>query len=93
MGHRVAIIHDWLLHHRGGEKVLEALCELYPEADLYTLFYRPEKVSPVIKRHRIFPSFLNRLPWLLYALDRALLGMGFGRDDRVSKLLVARRTR
>src|SRR5688572_10835353 len=64
MGQRVAIVHDWLLHHRGGEKVLEALCELYPEADLYTLFYRPEKVSPVIKRHRIFPSFLNRLPWV-----------------------------
>ena len=36
--------------------------------------------------------FVNRAPWLLYALDRSLLGLGAGaRDPRVSKLLVARR--
>jgi SAM-dependent methyltransferase len=35
--------------------------------------------------------FLNRAPWLLYALDRALLGLGLGHDPAVSKLLAARR--
>ncbi len=35
--------------------------------------------------------FLNRAPWLLLALDRALLALGLGHDARVSKLLVARR--
>mgnify|MGYP001766572054 CR=1 FL=1 len=35
--------------------------------------------------------FLNRAPWLLLALDRLLLVLGFGRDDRASKLLVAKR--
>jgi SAM-dependent methyltransferase len=38
--------------------------------------------------------FLNRLPWLLYGVDRALLALGAGTTDPVvSKLLVARRTR
>jgi len=36
--------------------------------------------------------FLNRVPWLLYAADRALLRMGLGHDSAVSKLLVARRS-
>ena len=35
--------------------------------------------------------FLNRAPRLLYAADVMLLGMGFGRDPAVSKLLIARR--
>ena len=34
---RVALVHDWLTGMRGGEKVLEALCELYPDADIFTL--------------------------------------------------------
>lgn len=38
---RVALIHDWLTGMRGGERVLEALCDLYPEADIYTLFSLP----------------------------------------------------
>ncbi len=62
MKKRVAIIHDWLLHYRGGERVLEAICELYPHADIYTIFYRPGRVSPSIERHKITPSFLNSLP-------------------------------
>ncbi len=62
MKKKVALIHDWLLHYRGGEKVLEALCELYPDADIYTLFYRKGRVCPTIERHRIIASFLNRIP-------------------------------
>jgi hypothetical protein len=34
---RVAIVHYWLVSMRGGEKVVEALCDLYPEADIFTL--------------------------------------------------------
>ena len=62
MKKKVALIHDWLLHYRGGEKVLEALCELYPDADIYTLFYKPGRVCPTIERHRIIASFLNGWP-------------------------------
>jgi hypothetical protein len=49
---RAAIIHYWLLNMRGGEKVVEALCRMLPEADLFTLFYDPERVSETIRSSR-----------------------------------------
>src|SRR5512139_4132159 len=59
---RVALIHDWLNGMRGGEKVLEALCELFPKAVIFTLFYQPEKVSERIRRHEVRVSFLDKIP-------------------------------
>ena len=58
---RAAIVHYWLLNMRGGEKVLEALCRLLPNADIFTLFYDSESVSPEINRHRVHASFLQPL--------------------------------
>jgi glycosyltransferase involved in cell wall biosynthesis len=60
---RVALVHDWLTGMRGGEKVLYALCERYPEADIFTLVHRRGSVSPTIERHRIRTSFLQQLPF------------------------------
>ncbi|MGH9613452.1 MAG: glycosyltransferase, partial [Bryobacteraceae bacterium] len=56
---RAAIVHYWLLNMRGGEKVVEALCKLLPDVDLFTLFYDPERVSPAIRAHRVHASFLQ----------------------------------
>jgi glycosyltransferase involved in cell wall biosynthesis len=56
---RAAIVHYWLLNMRGGEKVVEALCRLLPDADLFTLFYDPERVSPLIRSRRVSTSFLQ----------------------------------
>ncbi|MBZ5611411.1 MAG: glycosyltransferase [Acidobacteriia bacterium] len=56
---RAAIVHYWLLNMRGGEKVVEALCRLLPDADLFTLFYDPDRVSPLIRSHRVHASFLQ----------------------------------
>ena len=47
---------------RGGEKCLEVFCELYPEADLYTLVYAPNSISDTIRRMRVHTSWMNRLP-------------------------------
>jgi glycosyltransferase involved in cell wall biosynthesis len=58
---RAAIVHYWLLHRRGGEKVLEAICRLLPDADIFTLFCDPDSLSPALQRHRIVTSFLNPL--------------------------------
>jgi glycosyltransferase involved in cell wall biosynthesis len=60
---RVALIHDWLTGMRGGEKVLEVLCELEPGADIFTLLHRRGSVSPTIERHRIHTSVIQRLPF------------------------------
>ena len=61
---RVALVHDWLTGMRGGEKVLEALGALYPEAPVFTLFHFPGSVSAAIERHPIQTSFLARAPGL-----------------------------
>jgi glycosyltransferase involved in cell wall biosynthesis len=58
---RSAIIHYWLVNSRGGERVLEGLCRLLPGADIFTLFYDPERVSPIIRARNIHASFLNPL--------------------------------
>lgn len=66
---RVAYVHDWLVTYRGGEKVLEALLELYPEAPVYTLFYSPSHMPESIRRRKVHvPRFLNRLKVLRKAL-------------------------
>ena len=59
---KTAIVHDWLNGMRGGEKVLEALLELYPDSTLYTLFYERGTVSPSIARRTIITSWLDRIP-------------------------------
>src|SRR5262245_65391588 len=59
---RVALVHDWLTGMRGGERCLEVFCELFPEADLFTLVHVPGAVSPVVERRRVVPSFIQRLP-------------------------------
>ena len=59
---KVAIVHYWLVGMRGGEKVVEALCEMYPDADIYTHVYNPDVISPTINRHRVRTTFISRLP-------------------------------
>ncbi len=61
---KVAFVHDWLNGMRGGERCLEALCEMYPEAPIYTLFYVKGTVSRTIERHRIVPSLLSHFPFV-----------------------------
>lgn len=59
---KVAIIHYWLVGMRGGEKVLEALCDMYPDADIFTHVVDPEIISDKLRRHNIQTSFISRLP-------------------------------
>ena len=60
---KVAIVHYWLINMRGGEKVLEALVELFPEADIYTHVYNPQAVSALINSHKVYTSSINKLPF------------------------------
>src|SRR4051812_28824873 len=56
---RTAIVHYWLVNMRGGEKVVEALCRLLPEADIFTLVYDPARISETIRAKNIHTSFLQ----------------------------------
>ena len=59
---KVVLLHDWLTGFRGGERVLEVFCEMFPDAPLYTLVYQKGTTSPVIENRKIKASFLNRFP-------------------------------
>jgi hypothetical protein len=60
---RVAIVHYWLVSMRGGENVVEALCRIFPQADIFTHVYDPVKISESIQKHKITRTFINSLPW------------------------------
>jgi len=60
---RVALVHYWLTAHRGGEKVLEALCALFPQAVIFTHVCDRATLSPLLARHEIRQSFIHRLPF------------------------------
>ena len=61
-GRRVALVHDWLTGMRGGEKVLDAVCEIFPDAPLTTLVRVPGSVSSRIEARPIRTSFVQALP-------------------------------
>ncbi len=58
----MALVHDWLTGMRGGEKVLEAIAGLFPDAPVYTLLHVPGSVSPALEGHPIETSFLQGAP-------------------------------
>ncbi len=59
---RAQLCHDWLSGMRGGERVLEILCEGFPEAAIYTLLSNPSAISDTIRSHPIHTSWLDRIP-------------------------------
>jgi glycosyltransferase involved in cell wall biosynthesis len=61
---RIALVHDWLTGMRGGEKCLEVMCELFPDAPIYTLLHVKGAMSPMIESKTIHTSFLQRFPFV-----------------------------
>ena len=61
---RIALVHYWLVNYRGGEKVIENLLTIYPEADLFTLFWEPDSMPASFKKRVVGTSFLNRFGFL-----------------------------
>ena len=59
---RVAIIHYWLVTMRGGERVVERLLHLFPDADIFTHVYDPSAVSDIIRARPVKTSFIQKLP-------------------------------
>lgn len=59
---KIALVCDWLTTMRGGERCLEAVCEMYPNADIFTLVHFRGNVSSTIESHKIYTSYIQRLP-------------------------------
>ena len=60
---RVALVHYWLVGMRGGEKVLEALCRMFPDADIFTHVHDPARISPLLNGRVIRTTGISRLPF------------------------------
>ena len=59
---KVGLCHDWLTGMRGGERVLELLCDAFPDAPIHTLIHTPGAISDRITSHPIHTSPLQRIP-------------------------------
>lgn len=70
---KVALVHDFLTQYGGAERVLEVLCEMFPEAPIYTLLYDKEKIRGKFADKIIIPSFLQKFPKFLRKRYKYLL--------------------
>ena len=59
---KVVLSHDWLTGMRGGERVLEILCEAFPNAPIFTLIHNQSSISDAINSHNITTSWLQNIP-------------------------------
>ncbi len=65
---KIALVHDYLNQYGGGERVLEALYELYPEATVYTSIYDKKLMEGWLKipSKKIRTNFISKLPFHNY---------------------------
>lgn len=60
----VALVHEWLTTIAGSERVVEEICGLYPQADLFAVYADPRVVAatPFLRDHKLTTSFIQQLP-------------------------------
>jgi len=59
---RVAIVHYWFVGRAGGERVVEALAEMFPQADLFALVADRKVLAPILQNRKLQTSFLQQVP-------------------------------
>src|SRR3989344_616876 len=70
---KVAIVHDYLKEYGGAERVLEALCEVFPDAPIYTAFFKEESDAyKRLRHHKIIPSWAHYIPFFATKLHSPL---------------------
>ena len=87
---KTAIVHYWLINMRGGEKVIEALLDMFPDADIYTHVYDSNAVSEKVKSHNVYTTYIQQLPFSrkLYQkymplMPRALMDVNLNQYDLI----------
>jgi glycosyltransferase involved in cell wall biosynthesis len=87
---RTAIIHYWLVGMRGGERVLEHICDMFPDADIFTHVVDRNALSDKLQQRKIYTTFISRIPGsrkhyqkLLPLMPRALEALDLSDYDLV----------
>ncbi len=75
---RIALIHDYLASYGGAEKTFKVLTEIFPQAEVYTLFYDPAILKKIYPHNQNFgvgvnTSFLQKFPAILKKKYQLLL--------------------
>ncbi len=70
---KIALVHDFLTDLGGAERVLEVLCEMFPEAPIYTLLYDKEAMQGRFSSKIVYTSFLQKFPKFLRKRKKWLL--------------------
>lgn len=60
---KIALVHDYLVQYGGAERVLEALCEIWPHAPIYTLIHDKQLVHGKFDKKTVRTSFLQKIPF------------------------------
>lgn len=68
---KVAIVHPWFLEYGGGEKVVEVLASMYPEADIFCMAVDTTSVPETLKGRRIHTTKLNSILKSSFKFKRA----------------------
>ena len=65
MNLKIAVVHDWLVTDGGAEKVLSAILEIYPHAEIFSLvdFLNDEDRYSILKNRHVTTSFLQNMPF------------------------------
>src|SRR3989344_3664026 len=70
---KVALVHDYLKDFGGAERVLEALCQIWPKAPIYTAFYKEgSSAYERFKRRKIVVSWAHHIPFFASILHSPL---------------------
>lgn len=70
---RVALVHDYLKEYGGAERVLEALSEMFPDAPIYTAFYKKDSIAyQKFQDKKIIPSWVYFIPFFATKLHSPL---------------------
>jgi glycosyltransferase involved in cell wall biosynthesis len=59
---RIAIVHYWFVNQRGGERVVEAIADMFPRADLFSLVANRAALPQSLRGRSINTSFVQKLP-------------------------------
>lgn len=59
---KIALVHDYLVQYGGAERVLEAFCEIFPDAPIYTMVYDEKATNGAFGKRKIHTSFLQKIP-------------------------------
>ena len=72
---KVAIVHDWLVTYGGGERVVEQMLALYPDADIFTLVYDKKKIATHFPPEKVHASFMQKIPFVTKLYTKVLSWM------------------